>query len=189
MAIPPLIRTLCYTLPLISLFSFTRQINGTPSDPVNGMPPALTHNPPAIKESVRTSTEYPSSERPPFDMENDIFRLVNLHRRSMGLKPLRMNALESSLAKQHSQNMASGKTPFGHDGFKDRAAYLNKKMGPIRLAAENVASGQMSAREVVDGWLNSPGHRRNIEGDFKLTGIGLAQGRRGMIYFTQIFTR
>jgi uncharacterized protein YkwD len=62
-------------------------------------------------------------------------------------------------------------------------------MGPITVVAENVASGQMSAREVVDGWLNSPGHRRNIEGNFKLTGIGLARGSRGMIYFTQIFTR
>jgi hypothetical protein len=34
--------------------------------------------------------------------------------------------------------------------------------------------GPMGAREVVDGWLHSPGHRRNIEGDFRLTGIGLA---------------
>jgi uncharacterized protein YkwD len=187
MSIPALIRLLCYTLPLVSLFSFTGQLSGTPSDPVNGMASAL--NPPATKIFFRTSAGSPLSHRPPFDMESDIFRLVNLHRRSMGLKPLQMNALESSLARQHSQNMASGKTPFGHEGFKDRAAFLNKKMGPIRLAAENVASGQMSAREVVDGWLNSPGHRRNIEGDFKLTGIGLAQGRRGMIYFTQIFTR
>ena len=85
--------------------------------------------------------------------------------------------------------MASGKTPFGHSGFNDRSAYLNKKMGPITLIAENVASGQMSAGEVVDGWLHSPGHRRNIEGNFKFTGIGLARGRNGMIYYTQIFTR
>jgi hypothetical protein len=35
--------------------------------------------------------------------------------------------------------------------------------------------GPMGAREVVDGWLHSPGHRRNIEGDFRLTGIGLAE--------------
>jgi uncharacterized protein YkwD len=47
----------------------------------------------------------------------------------------------------------------------------------------------MSAREVVDGWLHSPGHRRNIEGDFKLTGIGLAFGHNGNIFFTQIFTK
>jgi uncharacterized protein YkwD len=47
----------------------------------------------------------------------------------------------------------------------------------------------MGAREVVDGWLNSPGHRRNIEGDFRLTGIGIAKRSDGMVYFTQIFIR
>jgi uncharacterized protein YkwD len=47
----------------------------------------------------------------------------------------------------------------------------------------------MSAREVVDGWLKSPGHKRNIEGDFTLTGIGIASDKQGNIYFTQIFSR
>ena len=85
--------------------------------------------------------------------------------------------------------MLSGKSPFGHDGFRQRIDRINKEMGPLHVAAENVASGPMTAREVVDGWLNSPGHRRNIEGNFKLTGIGLATGSGGMIYFTQIFIR
>ena len=149
--------------------------------------------PAAFRESAfrpcasRLSIARPSS--PSAEMESEILRLVNLHRHSMGLTPVQMNTLESTVARLHSQNMASGKTPFGHGGFNDRAAYLNKKMGPITLVAENVASGQMSAREVVDGWLHSPGHRRNIEGNFKLTGIGLARGSNGMIYYTQIFTR
>ena len=161
MRVPRLIRPLCFTLLLISLFSF--------------------RFPPATRSSA---------DRPPFaSMENDIFRLVNQYRHSKRLPPLQINHLESTVAEQHSRNMASGRTPFGHEGFKQRAAYLNKKMGPIRVMAENVASGQMSAREVVDGWLHSPGHRRNIEGDFRLTGIGLARGSRGMIFFTQIFTR
>jgi len=85
--------------------------------------------------------------------------------------------------------MLSGKTPFGHEGFHERINRLRKRLGPIHVAAENVASGPMSAREVVDGWLHSPGHRRNIEGNFKLTGIGLARREDGMVYFTQIFTR
>ena len=149
-------RSLCYTLPLVFLFSFRP----------------------------------PPADAPPFaGMENDILRLVNQYRHSKRLPPLQINHLESTVAEQHSRDMASGRTPFGHEGFNQRSAYLNKKMGPIRVVAENVASGQMSAREVVDGWLHSPGHRRNIEGDFKLTGIGLARGSRGMIYFTQIFTR
>jgi uncharacterized protein YkwD len=95
----------------------------------------------------------------------------------------------SSVALGHSRDMLSGKSPFGHDGFRERIDVIREKLGTIHVAAENVASGPMSAREVVDGWLHSPGHRRNIEGDFRLTGIGLAFGANGMIYFTQIFMK
>jgi uncharacterized protein YkwD len=119
----------------------------------------------------------------------EILRYVNEYRHSKGLKPLQANSYISSVALDHSRDMLSGKTPFGHEGFRDRIDRIKKRLGPIHVAAENVASGPMGAREVVDGWLHSPGHRRNIEGDFRLTGIGLAYGRRGMIYFTQIFTR
>jgi len=119
----------------------------------------------------------------------EILRYVNEYRHSKGLKPLQANSFISSVALDHSRDMLSGKTPFGHDGFRDRIDRIKKRLGPIHVAAENVASGPMGAREVVDGWLHSPGHRRNIEGDFRLTGIGLAYGKRGMIYFTQIFTK
>lgn len=122
-------------------------------------------------------------------MSAEILRYVNEYRHSKGLKPLQANSFISSVALDHSRDMLSGKTPFGHEGFRDRIDRIKKRLGPIHVAAENVASGPMGAREVVDGWLHSPGHRRNIEGDFRLTGIGLAYGKRGMIYFTQIFTK
>jgi uncharacterized protein YkwD len=129
------------------------------------------------------------SHAPASSMSADILRYVNQHRRSMGLPALRPSSFISSVALGHSRDMLSGKTPFGHDGFHDRINVIKRRIGNMRVAAENVASGPMSAREVVDGWLHSPGHRRNIEGDFRLTGIGLAGGRNGMIYFTQIFIR
>jgi len=122
-------------------------------------------------------------------MSAEILKYVNEYRHSKGLKPLQANSFISSVALDHSRDMLSGKTPFGHDGFRSRIDRIKKRLGPIHVAAENVASGPMGAREVVDGWLHSPGHRRNIEGDFRLTGIGLAYGKRGMIYFTQIFTK
>ncbi|PWT70857.1 MAG: CAP domain-containing protein [Bacteroidetes bacterium] len=122
-------------------------------------------------------------------IEEDILYYVNLHRKSKGLRPLRLNSVESSVATRHSKDMATGKVPFGHQGFDDRAKTLRKKLGSITMVGENVASGQMTAKEAVDGWLHSPGHRRNIEGDFSMTGIGWAKDRRGMIYYTQIFTK
>lgn len=130
------------------------------------------------------------SLRPPAaSMSSEILRLVNQHRRSIGRPPLQANSFISSVALGHSRDMLSGKTPFGHDGFHERIDRIRKKLGPLHIAAENVASGPMSAREVVDGWLHSPGHRRNIEGDFRLTGIGLAFGSNGNIFFTQIFAK
>jgi uncharacterized protein YkwD len=122
-------------------------------------------------------------------IDEDILYYVNLDRKSKGLKPLQLNKVESSLAEQHSRDMASGKVPFGHDGLNDRARAIQKQLGSVTAVGENVASGPMTAKEAVDGWLHSPGHKRNIEGDFTLTGIGWAKGQNGVIYFTQIFSR
>jgi uncharacterized protein YkwD len=122
-------------------------------------------------------------------MSNDILRFVNQHRRSMGLSGLQANSFISSVALGHSRDMLTGRSPFGHDGFKDRINEIKGRLGTLHVAAENVASGPMGAKEVVDGWLHSPGHRRNIEGDFRLTGIGVATASNGMVYFTQIFIK
>ena len=122
-------------------------------------------------------------------MSADILRYVNEHRRSIGLPALQANSYISSVALEHSRDMLSGKSPFGHEGFRARIDRISGRLGFVSLAAENVASGPMSAHEVVDGWLHSPGHRRNIEGSFRLTGIGLAARSDGMIYFTQIFIK
>jgi uncharacterized protein YkwD len=121
-------------------------------------------------------------------MESDILKYVNEDRVAHGLSPLQMNQLESSLAAKHSLDMSQGKVKFGHDGFNTRAKAIQKALGSIEVG-ENVAEGSMTAREVVDGWLNSPGHKRNIEGNFTLTGIGYASNKKGDIYFTQIFSR
>ena len=46
-----------------------------------------------------------------------------------------------------------------------------------RAIGENIAEGQTSVEEVMDTWMHSPGHRRNIlDPDFKELGIGLAFG-------------
>ena len=154
------------------------------------MLPLLSLTTPVSAHAIPSPHYYPSvALTSPASMSSDILRYVNEHRRSIGLKPLQANSFISSVALEHSRNMLSGKTRFGHDGLRQRIERIGKRLGPVRIGAENVASGPMSAREVVDGWLHSPGHRKNIEGDFKLTGIGLARKSNGMIYFTQIFVR
>ena len=90
-------------------------------------------------------------------------------------------------ARRHTVSMASHKTPFGHNGFSYRSKVITSKIPGITATAENVAYGSQTAKEVVDGWLSSPGHRKNIEGRFKLTGIGVARDDKSTLYFTQIF--
>jgi uncharacterized protein YkwD len=122
-------------------------------------------------------------------ISREILFFVNEFRRSKGLPVLQGDSYISSVALGHSRDMLTGKSPFGHDGFRQRIDLITSRLGKLHVAAENVASGPMDAREVVDGWLHSPGHRRNIMGDFRLTGIGVAEKANGMIYFTQIFVR
>jgi uncharacterized protein YkwD len=122
-------------------------------------------------------------------ISREILFFVNEFRRSKGLPALQADSYISSVALGHSRDMLTGKSPFGHDGFRQRIDRISTKLGKLHVAAENVASGPMGAKEVVDGWLHSPGHRRNILGDFWLTGIGVAEAANGMIYFTQIFVK
>jgi len=90
-------------------------------------------------------------------------------------------------ANMHSQNMASKKVPFGHDGFADRIAAIRAALGSSGSAAENVAAGYGSAAAVVNGWLGSAGHRANIEGNSTRTGVSAVKSGDGVWYYTQVF--
>jgi len=120
-------------------------------------------------------------------LQNDILKLVNQHRTKLGLKSLQMSDAATTEATKHSADMAKGRTGFGHSGFDERMSNLKKKLGPLHATGENVAYGKIGAQEVMDMWLNSAGHRKNIEGNFSMMGIGIAQSRDGYLYFTQIF--
>ncbi len=118
--------------------------------------------------------------------EAKILELVNAHRASVGMPPLQHNETVARSAARHSADMAAGKLPIGHDGFGERAGELMQALGGL-TAAENVAFGQNTAEEVVKNWLESPGHRQNIEGAYEITGISVAVDATGRNLFTQLF--
>jgi uncharacterized protein YkwD len=121
--------------------------------------------------------------------EEDILYHVNRHRRSKGLSTLEVNNVISVEARKHSQQMATGRVSLGHSGFSARVQKISSQLGPVNKSAENVAAGSRTAEEAVTNWLNSPGHRQNIEGSFTLTGIGVARNSKGVVYFTQLFIK
>lgn len=122
-------------------------------------------------------------------MENEAHRLVNDYRKSKGLKALAYSGDVAAASRKHSAAMASGAAAFGHDGFDKRIKSLEKSIS-YRAAAENVATNMGyddPAGTAVEGWIKSTGHRKNMEGDFDITGIGIAKNAKGEVYFTQIF--
>lgn len=124
-------------------------------------------------------------------LEQSVHQKINAYRASKALPALALNATISNVARIHSQNMASGSVPFGHQGFDARVQTLSRTF-TFRGASENVAYNQGysdPATVAVNGWLRSPGHLNNIVGSFNLTGIGVARNSKGEYFFTQIFWR
>ena len=70
----------------------------------------------------------------------------------------------------------------------------HQNLGPIlsacnlRAVGENVAYGYSSGAAVMNGWMNSSGHRGNIMNDrYRLLGVGAAQDSDGRWYAAQVF--
>lgn len=139
-----------------------------------------------------TTADSSKSSVPSFSaaaMNRDILYHVNEYRKRKGLVALKSVDVADEQAAIHSKNMALKKAAFSHDGFEQRIAVVSKTIGTVMGAAENLAYGELSAEAVVKGWINSPGHKKNIEGNYTLTGIGTYQDGKGVIYFTQLFMR
>ena len=106
--------------------------------------------------------------------------------------PLAWNPALGDAALAHSRDMATRRY-FSHrarDGSQAaeraaRAGYTWRRVG------ENIAFGQRSPREAVEGWLDSPGHCANIMNrDFTEMGAAFGvtpQRQAGIIYWTQVF--
>lgn len=118
--------------------------------------------------------------------QTEILNIINAHRANKKLAALIPVEQINEIATAHSKAMASGKVGIGHDGFQQRAAQIMTLVDAITVA-ENVAYGQNSAEEVVQNWLESEGHRQNIEGAYTHTGIAIIQDEQGRNVFTQIF--
>lgn len=122
-------------------------------------------------------------------IEEAILADVNSYRKQHHLNPLKMDGRISQQAKIHSVNMAQHRLPFGHINFLNRVTVLRKEIKNSGAASENVAYNYKDGHDVVKNWLLSPGHKRNIVGNYDLTGIGIARDTKGRIYFTQMFLK
>lgn len=137
------------------------------------------------------SSDDGDEKSPYWDLEQATFNSINAHRASIGLAKLNWSGVMAGQARGHSEAMADGRVNFSHDGFQDRVDAIKKEIS-IGGAGENVAMNWGSADPVgvaVSGWLNSTGHKANIEGDYDLTGVGVAKSSDGKYYLTQMFVK
>ncbi|MDT7710572.1 MAG: hypothetical protein QOG20_6179, partial [Pseudonocardiales bacterium] len=116
-----------------------------------------------------------------------VVALTNQDRAKVGCGALRVDARLTAAAQGHSDDM-SAHGYFSHDSQDGRSSSDRiTAAGYPSPGGENIAQGQRDAQEVVTAWLNSPGHRRNIEDcSFTTIGVGLAGADR---YWTQDFGR
>ena len=118
--------------------------------------------------------------------ESEVIRLVNEVRRENGLKALTANWELSRVARYKSQDMFN-KGYFSHTSPTYGTPFqMIKAFGlSFRTAGENIARGYPTPQAVVNGWMNSSGHRANIlNASYTQIGVGyVAQGN----YWTQMF--
>ena len=141
------------------------------------------------KVNSQQSITLSEQERELNQLTQKIHSSINEYRLARNLKPLKLMTDIDAQAQLHSQNMAEGKTKFSHNGFERRIEAIGKNIDDAS-AAENVGYNQGYqdlAQQVVQGWIKSPAHHKNIIGNYNLTGLGVAKNRQGEYYFTQIF--
>ncbi len=116
----------------------------------------------------------------------DFVSLMNAHRQSVGCDPLAWSTAVAGVAQAHSEDMIA-RSYFAHDNPDGESPFDRLRSAGIsyRGAAENIAYGYPNASAVLDGWLNSSGHRRNIENcSLSEHGVGL-EGT----HWTHVFIR
>lgn len=120
--------------------------------------------------------------------ENEVIRLVNEIRVQNGLKTLKADWELSRVARYKSQDMKDNNY-FSHTSPVYGSPFqMIKNFGiSYRSAGENIARGQKTPQAVVNGWMNSSGHRANIlNSSYTKIGVGYVMDGN---YWTQMFIR
>ena len=118
----------------------------------------------------------------------EALRLTNEYRKQHGLKPLEWNEQLSLVGFPHSK-LQGDRRSIGHDGFKQREQQVRFRHA---LFAENVAMCSDTAnvpKLIVDGWYNSPGHKKNMLSQSNVCGIAVYYNSSNEWYFTQLFAK
>ena len=173
--------------------------NNTPSNPnttPEQKPDSTPNNPSTAPEqkpdSAPSNPSTTPEQKPSTDFssyQQQVLDLVNAERAKRGISALTLDSSLSSVATKKSQDMID-KNYFDHTSPTYGSPFdMMKQFGiSYRSAGENIAKGQKTPQEVVDAWMNSEGHRKNIlNPNFTNLGVGIAKDSNKTTYWTQMF--
>jgi uncharacterized protein YkwD len=154
-------------------------------------------SPGPVAAAIQTGDCSPASSWPAANdsLASQVMSLINQHRAGIGEGQLVTSPTLSASAVWKARHMAA----FGYFSHDDPGPPTTST--PARTAAdrvatcgysaswgENIAEGFQDAQSAVNAWLGSAGHKANIEnGSYVATGVGVATGSNGAIYWVQDF--
>jgi uncharacterized YkwD family protein len=159
------------------------QSSSKPSSSKSSSGSTVSQTPSKPASSIASTSSYS-------EFQNEVVRLVNVERAKNSLPALTADSLLMKTATVKSQDMANNNY-FDHTSPTYGSPFdLMKKFGvTYRAAGENIAMGQTTPAQVMNGWMNSSGHRANIlNSAYTKIGVGIAKNASGRYYWTQHFT-
>jgi uncharacterized YkwD family protein len=156
---------------------------GVPKLPVAPEAPKV----PASQETI----EKIDTAAPQGNYESQVIDLVNKERSAQGLAPLKYNSQLAKVAAAKASDMRDNNY-FSHTSPTYGSPFDMMKSFGIKYnaAGENIAKGYRTPKAVMDGWMNSPGHKANIlNGNFTEIGVGYVTDSSGSGYWVQMFIR
>lgn len=133
----------------------------------------------------------PSEPISPEELEDLRTRIVEAHNRirtEAKLKKFTISPKLTAAAQAHAEDMAA-RRKMSHTGGDGSSSSERVKARGYRYfrTGENVAAGYFSVERVMKGWMDSPGHKRNILGGYSEIGVGCAVDEDGKRYWCVTF--
>jgi len=153
--------------------------------------PNALHPTPHCTQSVCTDTQLPETGGSTVTASayaQEVVRLVNIERENAGLAPLTLDETLCAAAQVRAEEID---TEFSHTRPDGSSCFtVLKEMGiSYRACGENIAKGSPTPERVVQGWMNSAGHRANILNEnFTTIGVGVHEDAAGVMHWAQMFT-
>ena len=143
-----------------------------------------------ITPDVPTTPDVPDSSEDEADVHPYVLKvveLVNKERKSAGLNPVTLNTDATTAAQVRAEESSVSFSHTRPDGTSFATALKDARVS-YRSCGENIAWGQKTPEQVMEGWMNSAGHRANIlNASYTEIGVGFYQNASGVNYWSQLF--